>query len=98
MSAWVSTMTPHGWRAGIAGDMYRERVRPKLIMRTGRWRSRRAMEQYIRDGLAQQLSQPTFRPIPLSSLQSAPYGRGSHVSVDRLFYVVSSSGDDSNDK
>ena len=98
VSAWVATMTPHGWRAGVAGDLHREKVRPKIIMQTGRWRSRRAMEQYIRDGLAQQLSQPTFRPIPLSSLRFAPYGRGSHVSADRLFYAVSSSGDESNDK
>ena len=91
LEALVEAMTPHGWRAGVAGDMHREGVRPKLIMRTGRWRSKRAMEQYVRDGLAQRLSQPTYRAITSAVLAGAPYGRGTPCERNRLFCAGGSS-------
>ena len=96
-ASWIETMSPHGWRAGIAGDLHRAGVHPKLIMRIGRWRSRRAMEQYVRDGLAQRLERPSFKAITTVALKRAPYGSTSHCSRDRMFCagLSSSSGDSS---
>ena len=47
----------------MAGDLAREGVRPSIICKVGRWASKRAMKQYIRDGLAQRLSSYAYNPI-----------------------------------
>lgn len=59
----VQAITPHSFRAGLATDLEREDVSRTIIMKTGRWASARAMEQYIRDGLAQQLPRIRFYRI-----------------------------------
>ena len=59
----IQAITPHSFRAGMAGDLEREDTPRPTIKKIGRWRSSRAMEQYIRDGLAQKLSSAKFRRI-----------------------------------
>ena len=60
----VQEMTPHSFRAGMASDMHRAGVPVKTIMKQGRWESERAMSQYIRDGLGQQIRSAEYRRIP----------------------------------
>ena len=59
----VQAITPHSFRAGMAGDLEREDTPRPTIKKLGRWHSSRAMEQYIRDGLAQKLSSTKYRRI-----------------------------------
>ena len=63
MAALLLAMTPHSWRAGLASDLARANVRPGVICKAGRWSSKRAMQQYIRDSLAQRLSSYAYNPI-----------------------------------
>ena len=63
ITALVSAITPHSFRAGMASDLQRCGVSVKTIMKMGRWESERAMKQYVRDGLAQRLSSAKFSSI-----------------------------------
>ena len=63
ISALVSAITPHSFRAGMASDLHRMGVAVKAIMKVGRWESERAMAQYIRDGLAQRLASAEFTSL-----------------------------------
>ena len=63
VKAMVDAITPHSFRAGMAGDLERENVPRPRIKKAGRWDSDRAMEQYIRDGLAQRLRKIDFYRI-----------------------------------
>lgn len=56
-------ITPHSFRAGMASDLEREDIPRPTIKKLGRWHSTRAMEQYMRDGLAQKLSSTRYRRI-----------------------------------
>ena len=67
ISALIAAISPHSFRAGMAGDLERERVPRLHIKKVGRWTSDSAMEQYARDGLAQRIQKLTFKTI--SSLQ-----------------------------
>ena len=58
--ALVKTMTPHSFRAGLASDLERSDVPRPTIKKLGRWSSERAMEQYMRDGLAQKMYKLQF--------------------------------------
>ena len=60
VKAMVEAITPHSFRAGMASDLEREDVPRMVIKKMGRWNSARAMEQYMRDGLAQRLSKIEF--------------------------------------
>ena len=51
----VEAITPHSFIAGLASDLEREDVPRSTTKKLGRWASARAMEQYMRDGLAQRL-------------------------------------------
>ena len=53
-------MTPHLFRAGMATDLEVANVPRARIKKIGRWHSDRAMEQYIRSGLAKRLRQLSF--------------------------------------
>lgn len=66
VEALVAAITPHSFRAGIAGDLERESVPRPRIKKLGRWSSDRAMEQYIRGGLAQRLQRLLFRFVTCS--------------------------------
>ena len=66
VAALVEAMTPHSFRAGMAGDLERENVSRNCIKKVGRWTSDRAMEQYIRSGLAQRLQRIAFHRINCS--------------------------------
>lgn len=66
VAALVEAMTPHSFRAGMAGDLERENVSRNRIKKIGRWTSDRAMEQYIRGGLAQRLQRIAFHKINCS--------------------------------
>ena len=55
IDALVKSITPHSFRAGMAGDLERDDVPRLTIKKLGRWASNEAMEQYMRDGLAQRL-------------------------------------------
>lgn len=66
VAALVEAMTPHSFRAGMAGDLERENVSRNRIKKVGRWTSDRAMEQYIRSGLAQRLQRIAFHRINCS--------------------------------
>ena len=59
----IQAITPHSFRAGMAGDLEREDIPRSTIKKLGRWHSERAMEQYMRDGLAQKLSSTQYRQI-----------------------------------
>ena len=63
IEALVNAITPHSFRAGMASDLHRLRVSVKVIMKTGRWHSERAMRQYVRDGLGQRLPNAKFLPL-----------------------------------
>ena len=63
VTALVQAITPHSFRAGMAGDLERENVPRSRIKKLGRWDSDRAMEQYIRGGLAQRLQKIAFYRI-----------------------------------
>lgn len=63
MEALVRSITPHSFRAGMAGDLERERVPRLHIKKIGRWESDSTMEQYARDGLAQRLQALKFRSL-----------------------------------
>ena len=63
VNALVSAITPHSFRAGLAGDMWREGVITRVIMKFGRWNDPRAMTQYARDALAQRIQQLRYQPI-----------------------------------
>ena len=93
--ALVEAMTPHGWRAGIAGDLHREGLRPVRIMKVGRWSSKRAMTQYVRDGLAQRLESPSFAAISAVMIARAPRGNAAPHDSARLFGAAGSSGGES---
>ena len=67
IAALIAAISPHSFRAGMAGDLERERVPRLHIKKVGRWTSDSAMEQYARDGLAQRIQKLTFKTI--SSLQ-----------------------------
>ena len=60
VAALVGAITPHSFRAGLAGDLERSNVPRATIKKHGRWASTRAMEQYIRDGLAQKIYKLRF--------------------------------------
>ena len=60
VEAMVRAITPHSFRAGMAGDLEREDVSRQTIKKMGRWHSDRAMELYMRDGLAQRLRKIQF--------------------------------------
>lgn len=60
VKAMVEAITPHSFRAGMASDLEREDVPRMVIKKMGRWNSARAMEQYMRDGLAQRLRKIEF--------------------------------------
>jgi len=63
VSALVSAITPHSFRAGLASDLFRQGVAKEAIMMIGRCQSERAMKQYVRDSLAQRLSSASFRSL-----------------------------------
>ena len=93
LAALVLAITPHSWRAGMGSDLARENVRPSVICKIGRWASKRAMKQYIRDGLAQRLSSYAYKPIvtrPEARSRTRPASRRSDSSDG---YDVSSGGD-----
>ena len=77
MTALVSAITPHSFRAGMASDLQRCGVRVKTIMKWGRWESERAMKQYVRDGLAQRLSSARFSSVRRSAIEIASLVRSS---------------------
>ena len=60
IEAMVRAITPHSFRAGMAGDLEREDVPRQTVKKMGRWQSDRAMELYMRDGLAQRLRKIQF--------------------------------------
>ena len=60
IEAMIEAITPHSFRAGMASDLEREDVPRLVIKKMGRWNSARAMEQYMRDGLAQRLRKIEF--------------------------------------
>ena len=60
IEALVKAMTPHSFRAGLASDLERSDVPRSTIKKLGRWSSERAMEQYMRDGLAQKIYKLRF--------------------------------------
>ena len=66
ISAMARAITPHSFRAGMASDLEREDVPRPVIKKRGRWSSDRAMEQYIRDGLAQKLTKIQFWYVTLA--------------------------------
>ena len=59
----VGAITPHSFRAGLASDLEREDVPRSTTKKLGRWSSARAMEQYMRDGLAQRLRKIRYYSI-----------------------------------
>ena len=73
VSALVSAITPHSFRAGMASDLHRMGVPVKAIMKIGRWESERAMAQYIRDGLAQRLTSAKFSSLRGSAARIAAW-------------------------
>ena len=60
IEALTKAMTPHSFRAGLASDLERDDVPRPTIKKLGRWASERAMEQYMRDGLAQKICRLRF--------------------------------------
>ena len=56
----AKAITPHSFRAGLASDLERSDVPRPTIKKLGRWSSSRAMEQYMRDGLAQKIYKLQF--------------------------------------
>ena len=60
IEALSKAMTPHSFRAGLASDLERNDVPRPTIKKLGRWASERAMEQYMRDGLAQKICRLQF--------------------------------------
>ena len=63
INAMAQAITPHSFRAGMASDLERSDVPRLIIKKLGRWASMRAMEQYMRDGLAQRLRKIQYRTI-----------------------------------
>lgn len=63
VEAMVEAITPHSFRAGLASDLEREDVPRSTTKKLGRWSSTRAMEQYMRDGLAQRLQRIRYYKI-----------------------------------
>ena len=59
----IAAISPHSFRAGMAGDLERERIPRLHIKKVGRWTSDSAMEQYARDGLAQRIQKLIFKKI-----------------------------------
>ena len=53
IDALVKSITPHSFRAGMAGNLERDDVSRETIKKLDRWASKEAMEQYMRDGLDQ---------------------------------------------
>ena len=93
--ALVNAITPHSFRAGMAGDLDRENVSRARIKRIGRWESDRAMEQYIRGGLAQRLQRIAFHRINCS--QRKIKSKRGNYKVVRIKFSDSSEGYDSSD-
>ena len=60
VAALAKAITPHSFRAGMASDLERSNVPRATIQKHGRWSSVRAMEQYMRDGLAQKIGKVQF--------------------------------------
>ena len=71
LEALVGSMTPHSFRAGMAGDLDRAGYPISVNMRIGRWESERAAKLYIRDGLAQRIQQIRFRRIKAKTRRNA---------------------------
>ena len=71
IEALVNAVTPHSFRAGLAGDLIREGIPRRVIMKHGRWTSAKAMEQYTRDALAQRLYSYEYTRISDSALLHA---------------------------
>ena len=63
VAALTQAITPHSFRAGLAGDLERTNIPRATIKKLGRWASTREMEQYMRDGLAQKLCKLQFWQI-----------------------------------
>ena len=63
VAAVVAAITPHSFRAGLAGDMEHENVPRQRMKRAGRWDSDRAMEDYLRPRMAQRLRRLQYRAI-----------------------------------
>ena len=63
IDALIAAITPHSFRAGLAGDMWREGINWRVIIKFGRWHDKRAMEQYARDALVQRLQTISITPI-----------------------------------
>ena len=59
----IQAMTPHSWRAGLAGDLDREGVARRVIMKRGRWNDEKVMEQYARDALGQRLTSIRYNRV-----------------------------------
>ena len=90
IAALVAAISPHSFRAGMAGDLERERVPRLHIKKVGRWTADSAMEQYARDGLAQRLQRLTFQKIvtmqsEIHSLARAVHPRRTARSSDDVF-------------
>jgi hypothetical protein len=79
VDALVKAMTPHSWRAGMAGDLDRAGHPITVNMRVGRWFSERATKLYIRDGLAQWLQEISFKRIRTESVQTTRKSRATMV-------------------
>ena len=94
--ALVDAITPHSFRAGIAGDLDRENVPRARIKKVGRWESDRAMEQYIRGGLTQRLQKIAFHRI--NCFQRKIKNKRGNCKVVRIKYSDSSEGYDSSDE
>lgn len=92
----VKAITPHSFRAGMAGDLEREDVPRARIKKMGRWDSDRAMEQYIRGGLAQRLQRIAFHRI--NCFQRKIKNNRGKARVVRVQYSDSSEGYDSSDE
>ena len=63
IDALITAISPHSFRAGMAGDLERERIPRLHIKKIGRWTSDSAMEQCARDGLAQRIQKVQFKHV-----------------------------------
>ena len=69
----ASLIKPHSPRAGWATDRAHDNATIMAIMAEGRWKSRKAVCDYIREGLRSLSHSSTFRIIARAVLQSSFY-------------------------
>ena len=71
IEALVQSMTPHSFRAGMAGDLDRAGYPITVNMKLGRWESERAAKLYVREGLAQRLQRIRIKRIGAKIVQKS---------------------------